>query len=302
MIRKEGEYKKLFLTEQVQTPLSGKLNGGLLVMIDGFLLCWYLLTLLSLLFLVWDQIRNTPSLPIMGVAWFLILLYTGPIGLFLYLLSCRQPLPNTHDAFIQAHWKQAVGSVIHCVAGDATAIILAAALLHYFPLPNGLESLVEYVAAYLFGLFIFQALFMRGMFASYWEAVRKTLFVETVSMNLVMAGMIPVVLIIKHLYPEASDPLRPYFWGMMSLATLAGFILAYPINSWLVKIGAKHGMMSRSMNAQHAHHAMAQKESHAQSPLSFGISLWTLIWTYGLLILVIYLISLWFPVRFWIST
>jgi hypothetical protein len=30
------------------------------------------------------------------------------------LLSCRQPLPGRHDAFIAAHWKQSVGSLAHC--------------------------------------------------------------------------------------------------------------------------------------------------------------------------------------------
>jgi hypothetical protein len=41
----------------------------------------------------------------MKVAWVLIALYLGPIGLFVYLLSCRQPMPGSHDAFIKAHWK-----------------------------------------------------------------------------------------------------------------------------------------------------------------------------------------------------
>ncbi|MGH7800589.1 MAG: hypothetical protein ACREOW_08160 [Thermodesulfobacteriota bacterium] len=67
----------------------------------------------------------------MKLAWVLIVLYTGPIGLFIYLLSCRQPMPGTHDQFINSHWKQSVGSLMHCVAGDATGIILAAAVVDY---------------------------------------------------------------------------------------------------------------------------------------------------------------------------
>jgi phage tail protein X len=32
------------------------------------------------------------------------------------------------------------------------------------------------------------------------------------------------------------------FWGVMSLASLVGFALAYPVNVWLVASGLKHGM------------------------------------------------------------
>ncbi|MDN3505742.1 MAG: DUF4396 domain-containing protein [Simkaniaceae bacterium] len=221
-------------------------------MIDGVLLLWFLLTFGSLLFVLWDQFTNTPSLRIMTLAWALVILYTGPLGLFFYFLTCRQPMPDTHDQFIDPHWKQTVGSLIHCVAGDATAIIIMAALLHYVDIPNGIEVIIEYVAAYLFGLFIFQALFMRSMFSSYFEAVKKTIFAETVSMNMVMTGMFPIIVFIKYHYPAASDPFGPYFWGMMSLATIVGSFVAYPINSWMVKKGVKHGMMSKGMQMHHA--------------------------------------------------
>jgi hypothetical protein len=32
------------------------------------------------------------------------------------------------------------------------------------------------------------------------------------------------------------------FWGIMSLATLVGFVIAYPFNLWLVGVRLKHGM------------------------------------------------------------
>ncbi len=136
-------------------------------MLDGILLLWYVLTAASLLILVWDLVTNTPMLGVMKLAWVLVTLYTGPIGLVVYVLSCRQPLPGTHDQFIAAHWKQAIGSMMHCVAGDATGIILAASVVYHFGLPNGLDLLIEYTSAFVVGLLIFQALFMRSMFAVY---------------------------------------------------------------------------------------------------------------------------------------
>jgi hypothetical protein len=213
--------------------------------LTGVLYLWFALTFLSIIFVLWDQITTTPSMRIMTLAWVLIILYTGPFGLFIYLLTCRQPLPQTHDQFIQTHWKQSIGSLIHCVAGDATAIIFMAVILYYFQLPNGIELIIEYIAAYLFGLFIFQALFMKSMYGSYKIAVKKTIFPETVSMNFVMMGMFPVMLIGAHYFPESTNPLTLYFWGRMALATIVAGFAAYPINAWMVKKQIKHGMMSR---------------------------------------------------------
>ena len=261
-------------------------------MLSGILILWFILTLLSLVFVIYDQITNTPSMTVMKWAWYLVILYTGPIGLFFYLLSCRQPMPNTHDEFINVHWKQALGSEIHCVAGDATAIIIAAAILYFFQLPNGLEAIIEYCAAYLFGLFIFQALFMRSMFKTYKEAVIKTIFVETVSMNMVMAGMLPTILILKHIYPEGGNPATLLFWGIMSIATMIGFIFAYPINSWMVRIGIKHGMMSKPQKKQKHHHMKMGK------PLSSGKQTLWIVLTFLFLFLVAWIAGQFIPIYF----
>ena len=116
-------------------------------------------------------------------------------------------MPGTHDAFIAAHWKQSVGSLAHCLAGDATGIILAAALTYRFGLPNGIDLLLEYTAAFLFGWMIFQALFMKSMLGGdYLLALRKTFFAEFVSMNMVMVGMIPTMVILMRACPSRAIP------------------------------------------------------------------------------------------------
>ena len=225
-------------------------------MLSGALTVWYILTLGSVVFVVWDQATNTPSVGVMKLAWVLVILYTGPIGLFVYLLSCRQPLPDTHDTFISAHWKQTIGSMAHCLAGDATGIIISAAIVYHFMLPNGTDLVVEYLSAFIVGLMLFQALFMKDMFGSYWVAVRKTFFAETVSMNMVMVGMFPAMIILMHHLPDADNPWNPVFWGVMSFATLCGAVTAYPINSWLVRKGFKHGMMTAPSAAKSTDGAM----------------------------------------------
>jgi hypothetical protein len=52
---------------------------------------------------------------------------------------------------------------MHCVTGDGVGILLAATVTAALGLPMGLDLIAEYVAGFLFGWTIFQALFMKGM-------------------------------------------------------------------------------------------------------------------------------------------
>ncbi len=214
-------------------------------MLNGAMLVWFTLTTASFAFVVWDSITNGVTSWVQRAAWILVTLYTGPIGLVFYLLACRRPFPGAHDAYTKAPWKQGLNSEMHCVAGDATGILIAAAVVPAFHLANGLDILIEYTAGFVCGLFIFQALMMRGMYGGdYFKAVRKTFFAETVSMNMVMTGMIPTMVLLAHAWPGSEDPINPEFWFRMSIATIVGAVIAFPINHWLVSHHLKHGCMT----------------------------------------------------------
>lgn len=211
--------------------------------IDITLWVWFSLTAVSVLYVTWDLIVRTPAMKVMKWGWVLVTLYTGPVAFVVYWLSCREPAPGTHEKFIAPLWKQSVGSAIHCIAGDATGIIVAATITSLLGLPMGLDAVVEYIAGFAFGLLIFQALFMKDMLGgSYWQAVKATWLPEWLSMNAVMAGMIPVMIVLMSKEAGAMEPTSFRFWGVMSLATLVGATLAYPVNVWLVKNRLKHGM------------------------------------------------------------
>ncbi len=96
--------------------------------IDYFLVVWFALAAASTAYVGWDQYRNNPEPVVMKRGFILVTLYMGPIGLLLYVLADKEPRPGEHESFIKPLWKQGVGSTIHCVAGDATGIILAAAI------------------------------------------------------------------------------------------------------------------------------------------------------------------------------
>ena len=214
-------------------------------MIDAAFIVWFILTGLSVAYVAWDAFTRNPELTVMKYGWVLVTLYAGPVAAALYVLSCEEPGPYQHEAFIKPLWKQALGSTIHCLAGDATGIIFAAAVTATLGLPMSIDLACEYLLGFGFGLFIFQALFMRDMLGgSYLAALRRSFMPEWLSMNAVMAGMAPVMVTLMSRDMQAMDVTSIYFWGVMSLATLVGAIIGYPVNVWLVAVGLKHGMGS----------------------------------------------------------
>jgi hypothetical protein len=217
---------------------------GPLPWIDVILLGWFALTALSVAYVAWDAITNNPEMTVMKWGWVLVTLYLGPISLFLYIMSCKEPYPGTHEEFIKPLWKQGLGSAIHCVAGDATGVIVAAIITSALGLPMWLDMTIEYIAGFAFGLLIFQSLFMKDMMGgSYLKAVQHSLMPEWVSMNFMMAGMFPMMVrLMMGRDMRAMEPTELVFWGAMSAAIGFGLLTCYPINIWLVDKGLKHGM------------------------------------------------------------
>jgi len=115
------------------------------------------------------------------------------------------------------------------------------------------EVILEYVLGFAFGWMIFQALFMRDTAGgSYKRALTSTFIPELLSMNLLMAGMVPTVMILKANIQSARDPTTPNFWFVMSMGLLVGFVIAYPMNWWLVANHLKHGMTTVRPATAHA--------------------------------------------------
>jgi hypothetical protein len=214
--------------------------------IDIFVYAWLVVAAFSAAYVAWDQFRGNPEPAVMKWGFVLVTLYMGPIGLLLYVMADKEPAPGGHEDFIKPLWKQGVGSTVHCVAGDATGIIAAAVAVALIGLPMWVDLIIEYTVGFLFGLLIFQALFMRKMMGgTYRESVAHSFLPELISMNCMMAGMAPVmVFLMMGRDMRAMWPGEPLFWMVMSLGVTAGFAIAYPVNVWLVSRGMKHGLMT----------------------------------------------------------
>jgi len=214
-------------------------------MLNGVMLLWFVLTVAALLFVAID-IRSTPESPVLKWGFVLLTAYTGVFGAFLYVLGCREPLPGLHERYTAARWRQTLGSTMHCVAGDGVGILAGAVLSAIFVLPRLAETTLEYILGFAFGWTIFQALFMRNSMpgGSYRRALASTFLPELLSMNFLMAGMMPTVMVLRKYVEAAENPTSPAFWFAMSMGLLVGFVVAYPMNWWLVANHLKHGMMT----------------------------------------------------------
>ncbi len=208
------------------------------------MLLWFVLMTLSVLYVAID-VHRTPESPVLKWAFVLITAYVGPLGAFLYVLGCREPLPGLHERYVAVRWRQVLGSTMHCVAGDGLGILAGAVIAGFLHLSVLADIALEYALGFGFGWMIFQAMFMRDTAGGpYRRALATTFMPELVSMNVLMAGMVPVMTIAMANVPGAHSAVTAGFWFIMSMALLAGFVLAYPMNWWLVARGLKHGMMT----------------------------------------------------------
>jgi hypothetical protein len=230
-------------------------------MLNGVMLLWFLMTAASILFVAID-IRHTPESPVLKWGFILLTAYTGPLGAFLYVLGCREPLPGLHEQYVAARWRQVLGSTMHCVAGDGIGILAGAVIAFFLTLPHLADIGLEYVLGFGFGWTIFQALFMRDMAGgSYARSLSSTFIPEFLSMNFLMTGMVPIAALGRRLIGHSLSPLAPEFWFIMSMALLVGFVVAYPMNWWLVAKGLKHGMMTVRSNSENLREAASSTQA-----------------------------------------
>ena len=213
-------------------------------MAEGIMTLWFVLTGLSLAFVAID-IRTTPEATVLKWAFVILVAFTGPFGAFFYVLGCREPLPGTHEQYVAARWRQVLGSTMHCAAGDGLGIVAGAVIGAFLHVSAVTDFLLEYGLGFGFGWAYFQAFAMRDMAGgSYLRSLQSTFLPELLSMNLLMAGMEPTMRLLMDSLEGAGDPLNPAFWFVMSMSLIVGFLLAYPMNWWLVAKGMKHGMLT----------------------------------------------------------
>lgn len=216
-------------------------------------LIWIVLSLFCVIWLINDLRHQPEIMGMMKVAWVLISLYLGIIGIWLYVSSCREPKPGSHNEFIAPMWKQAVGSVMHCVAGDALGIVTAAMLTTWLMLPMEQDMITEYIAGFLVGWLLFQTIPMMKMNGTtFVQELRSAFVAELLSLTFMVVGMFPTMAYLMNAWHVMSAT-NVVFWLIMSISILVGSIITFPVNWWMVSRGMKHGMGSSHLLGHGGH-------------------------------------------------
>jgi len=192
--------------------------------------------------IITDIVRHPLEMKIMNVVWPVTALYSGPIGLLLYLYIGRKQTKN------KPFWQSVLTGTLHCGGGCTLGDLLAANLLLLFPLKIfgsqlAAEWTVEYIAAFTLGI-IFQYYAIKPMKnLSIKEGFAAALKADALSLTFWQIGMYGWMAIsyflIFHRLLKATEPV---FWLMMQFGMLLGLITALPVNWWLIKKGIKEAM------------------------------------------------------------
>ena len=219
-----------------------------------FVIPFYAIGVVGGLWVAYDAYHANMALKTaMKWAWPIIVLFFGPVGLALYILTARSPgigdiddpeeKKAHHDEWTRSSsLRMTVGSVIHCVGGDGLGIITAMIAARIVDLSFWEEFWFEYAAGYLIGTAIFQYKAMSMHADSWGRAVYMAIRGEWFSMLTVMAGMGVVMGVVTPLaVTEQPNPDTAAFWGFAFLGLFVGFLLTYPMNWLEIQAGYKHG-------------------------------------------------------------
>ena len=208
-----------------------------------------------------DVVRRPPPMRVMSVVWPVTMLFGGPLWLWLYVSRGRGSPPGVDaERSPTPMWVSVSKGASHCGAGCTLGDLVGEIALLAVPglaAAAGFGTLfsdemyarwvVDFVAAYLIGIafqyFSIAPMTERSASRSLWQAIKA----DTLSITSWQVGMyglmaLAQLLVLPTLTGGRAAVTTPEFWWLMQLAMLAGFLTAYPVNWWLVRIGIKEAM------------------------------------------------------------
>jgi hypothetical protein len=145
--------------------------------------------------------------------------------------------PQAHAASLN---RTAFQATVHCLTGCAIGEVLGlviATALGWHDLPS---ILLAIVLAFTFGY----ALTMRPLLAGgvgYRQAVRTALAADTVSIVVMELVDTAIVLLIPG--AMAAGLVDGLFWASLAVALAIAFVVALPVNRWLIARGLGHAVV-----------------------------------------------------------
>lgn len=195
-------------------------------------------------------LHNRQPMRIMNLVWVLTALWGGAVALLAYfafgrkkkeIMKMDMPMDMSHNS--RPKWESTALSTLHCGAGCTLADLIGECFIFFFPMAILSGWLLEYGLALFIGV-MFQYVVIRGMDKniSDGEVCGKALRADFWSLTAWQVGMYGFFAIAIWVFGVNLDRLSWQFWSLMQLAMVCGFLIAYPVNSLLIRKGVKKGM------------------------------------------------------------
>lgn len=226
---------------------------------------WVVVGLASGLWLLLHSWRRIPQMDwMMRVTWTLFALVTGPLALWLYRASYHGQPWMRHGKMTMWHRQGGTavlaasamnrgfdGPLMLVISWVVTAIglplIIFRGPVFWLGNPMMLGIFIAYLGALaLHWLVMHAAMFMRHENISYRKAVRRAFLPAFASMTAMTVGMmgymwwLQMANLMMEDMPEADDIM---WWGTTLLAIVVGWLVALPVDAWLVKHQKQPGTM-----------------------------------------------------------
>jgi MFS family permease len=210
--------------------------------------------------------RVVPQMmPIMRHAWFAFALLLGPLALWLYLRSYVGVEMKEKDGMTMWErplWLQTISATVMMFGLDMILMVLAVFAIAYFGFPllqfNGplywvgtsmfLMMVLMYVVALVLMMIFFHTpmtMHEKGL-SSYGKAFVAGLPMMLATMTVESAGMMPAMWWAQmYFLPAMQMPTEDdiTMWATLIMSVVVGLLVVLPFNHWMVRRGAKSGMM-----------------------------------------------------------
>lgn len=205
---------------------------------------WVVFVIGSLAVLGWDiRTNNAEMASMMKFVWTLTVIFSGPIALAAYWYSGRSQI--SHDSVLRGGWRSTAHCFSGCGIGEVIGVVLFSTVLAF----TGTIGLAigTFVLAYFGGVVLNAGpLLQEGV--GFREAMMDTFYSETASITVMEIAAIGTDLLIA----ASAGFTELLFWTGMVLSLTVGFLVSYPVNVLLVRLGVKGGMQDPTERRQAA--------------------------------------------------
>lgn len=146
--------------------------------------------------------------------------------------------------------KMAAQATLHCLIGCMIGELIGLEIGRLLGFEMHLIVLLAGILSFISGYTVSTwPLVRRGM--GFFESLKLVLAADTLS----ILTMVIVDNFIMVIVPGAmhKDPLQLSYWGWRSVSLAAAFIVAWPVNYYLLKKGKGHALTHHYMHGEHDH-------------------------------------------------